>query len=320
MEVRFQRVVRASFVAIIYMCLFSTLPALAAKSSGSKTKISGVVVSRDGNLVKVQQKSGAMRDVRINAGTKLSHDQKMGVKALVPGLKVKVVGAGDEDGVIEAKKVVLHPNAFAIAVAQQQEIMATKEAAGYAQASADEGIAKAGTAKTAADQAQNTANQGLTTAQSASAMANANETSLQIVNGRLANMADFNVVASSSISFANGSSRLTKESKATLDRFMAENKNVNGYLIGIEGYTSTPGALRYNQTLSDRRAAAVAEYLREKADVPAWKFVTPAGYGESHPVAENSSSKGRAANRRVEIKMLVSRGIQPTKVALASSN
>jgi len=320
MEVRVQRVIRASFVAILYMCLFSTLPALAAKSSGSKTKITGVVISRDGNLVKVQQKSGSMGEVRISDGTKLSHDQKMGVRALVPGLKVKVIGTRDEEGVIEAKKVVLHPDAFAIAVAQQQEIMAAKQAAGYAQASADEGIAKAGAAQNAADQAQNTANQGLTTAQSASAMASANETAVRVVNGRLADMANFNVVASSSIYFANGSSRLTKESKATLDRFMAENKNVNGYLIGIEGYTSTPGRQRYNQTLSDRRAAAVAEYLREKADVPAWKFVTPAGYGESHPVAENSSSKGRAANRRVEIKVLVSRGIQPTGVALASSN
>ena len=197
MEVRFGRVLRFSFMAILSMCLFSTLPALATKSSrGSKTKISGVVISRDGYLVKVQQKTGSTRDVRISDGTKLSHDRKLGVKALVPGLKVKVVGTRNEEGVIEAKKVVLHPDAFAIAVAQQQEIMATKEAANHAQASADDGIAKAGVAQTAADQAQNTASQGLTTAQSASAIGNANTAAVQVVNQRIANLGDFNVVAS----------------------------------------------------------------------------------------------------------------------------
>ena len=238
MEVRFERVIRFSFMAILCMCLFSTLPALAAKSSsGSKTKISGVVISRDGDLVKVQQKSGSTRDVRVSDDTKFSHDRKMGLKALVPGLKVKVTGTRNEVGEIEAKKVVLHPDAFAIAVAQQQEILATKEAANHAQTSADDGIAKAGVAQTAADQAQNTASQGLTTAQSASAMANANTAAVQVVNQRIANLGDFNVVGSTAIYFSNGSSRLSKSGKATLDQFMAENKNVNGYLVAIEATT-----------------------------------------------------------------------------------
>ena len=322
MKVRFGQITRISLAAAVCMCLLSTASAAIwhKQADEPKTKINGVIVSRDGDLVKVQsKKSGSIRDVRITTTTKIEHDQKMGAKALIPGLNVSVVGVGNAEGAIEATKIELHPKAFSIAVAQQQQILDNKAAAGRAQASADDGIDKAGAAQSSADRAQTTANQGLTTAQSAKAMATANTAAVSAVNQRISDLGDYNVVAATEVHFANGSSRLTPDSQATLDEFMAANKNVNGYMIQVEGYASSTGSRHTNQTLSDRRAAVVVQYLREKNDVPAWKFATPAGYGETHPVADNSDSNGRAANRRVEVKILVSEGVERTPTMVSAT-
>ncbi len=117
-------------------------------------------------------------------------------------------------------------------------------------------------------------------------------------------------MAETGVYFAEGSYRLNDAGKAALDQLISANSNVNGYVVEIAGYTSSTGSARYNQRLSEERAAAVAQYLRENAGVPLWRIVVPAGYGETHPVASNADAKGRALNRRVEVKVLVNKGLQ----------
>jgi outer membrane protein OmpA-like peptidoglycan-associated protein len=53
----------------------------------------------------------------------------------------------------------------------------------------------------------------------------------------------------------------------------------------------------------------VKQYLKEKADIPIDRILSPAGMGTTHPAADNSSSGGRKLNRRVEVKVLVNQGI-----------
>jgi outer membrane protein OmpA-like peptidoglycan-associated protein len=103
---------------------------------------------------------------------------------------------------------------------------------------------------------------------------------------------------------------LDKTDKADLDQLISTNSSINGYRVEITGYTSNTGGMDYNQGLSERRAAAVAQYLREKADVPTWRILVPAGYGETHPAVSNDNSKDCGLNRRVEVKILVSKGLQ----------
>jgi outer membrane protein OmpA-like peptidoglycan-associated protein len=81
---------------------------------------------------------------------------------------------------------------------------------------------------------------------------------------------------------------------------------VSGILLGypnlklqIEGYTDSVGSDEYNQKLSEQRAGTVREYLVSQS-VPD-NNVTAAGYGKTHPVADNSTNTGRAQNRRVEL-------------------
>jgi len=329
MNIQFRKISRLTSTTLVGVCLFTASTTFAAQSKpidgGKITKIQGVVLSRDGSTVKIQgQKSGIVNDVQITASTQIRRGRKKkDVSALVPGLKVAVKGVQNAGGQLEAKKVELKPDAFDITVAQQQQIIENKVAIAKAQESADEGIAKAGAAQSSADQAQNTAAQGLSTAQSATVMASTNAAAITTVNQRVSQVGEFAQVAELPVYFSEGSYRLTKKSKADLDQFIAANSDLdgNGYLIEVTGYTSSTGSRQINQTLSERRAAIVARYLRENGNVPAWRITTPAGYGETHPAADNTDAHGRTVNRRVEIKVLVSKAVQQNaSVASVATN
>ena len=140
-------------------------------------------------------------------------------------------------------------------------------------------------------------------------MATANTAAISTVNQRVSDLGEYTTVASVAVYFRDGSYRLDKTGKATLDQFVATTASLNGYVIEVAGHTDSAGSVHFNQTLSDRRAATVAQYLRENDSVPAWRIATPAGYGETRPAIENTDSKARAMNRRVEVKILVSKGL-----------
>ncbi len=69
--------------------------------------------------------------------------------------------------------------------------------------------------------------------------------------------------------------------------------------ILIEGHTDSTGSEEHNQDLSDNRAKSVSNYLARQGVVPS--RMTPIGYGETQPVADNASASGKQANRRVEV-------------------
>ena len=82
-------------------------------------------------------------------------------------------------------------------------------------------------------------------------------------------------------------------------------KKYPGYEISIEGHTDSRGTDKYNQALSERRAAAVKEYLLKHGMIDTHKDnIATKGYGESKPIADNKTEKGRFENRRVEILIL----------------
>jgi OmpA-OmpF porin, OOP family len=65
-----------------------------------------------------------------------------------------------------------------------------------------------------------------------------------------------------------------------------------------------------------QRAEAVVEYLVVAHKIPARRFITPMGYGKTGAVAGNTTAQGRAQNRRVEVKMLLNRGMNSSKTAV----
>ena len=71
--------------------------------------------------------------------------------------------------------------------------------------------------------------------------------------------------------------------------------------IDVLGHTDSDGTDAYNQALSERRASSVASYLVSRG-VQSARIATR-GYGETQPIASNATAEGKAANRRVEIKI-----------------
>ncbi|MES9838835.1 MAG: OmpA family protein, partial [Candidatus Thiodiazotropha sp.] len=71
--------------------------------------------------------------------------------------------------------------------------------------------------------------------------------------------------------------------------------------IDVIGHTDSTGSAAYNQTLSKRRAKAVAEYLGAQGVDQG--MLSSMGKGESSPIADNGTKQGRAQNRRVELKL-----------------
>ena len=80
-------------------------------------------------------------------------------------------------------------------------------------------------------------------------------------------------------------------------------KKYPGYQVSIEGHTDSIGTDKYNQALSERRAAAVKAYLLKQGVVDSQR-IKSVGYGESRPIADNKTKQGRFENRRVEILIL----------------
>ncbi len=107
------------------------------------------------------------------------------------------------------------------------------------------------------------------------------------------------IVFDSGILFAVDSSDLTGEAKGNLGRMATVLNKYPDTELRIEGHTDSTGEDAYNQALSRRRAQSVKSYLGANA-VRSARMVT-FGYGESAPAADNSTSAGRAQNRRVEV-------------------
>ena len=92
------------------------------------------------------------------------------------------------------------------------------------------------------------------------------------------------------------------DGRDTLDKVAQSLVQYPDSLIDVTGHTDSTGSSTYNQTLSENRARAVADYLASRG-VAAGR-VRSQGYGETQPVASNATEEGRSANRRVEIKIV----------------
>jgi outer membrane protein OmpA-like peptidoglycan-associated protein len=106
----------------------------------------------------------------------------------------------------------------------------------------------------------------------------------------------------SGITFDFDSSTVRPEFRSTLDQVADTLRRYEQTYVDVYGHTDSVGSDAYNQTLSERRAGAVASYLTTRG-VQSARLATR-GFGESEPIASNETEEGRAQNRRVEIKLV----------------
>ena len=106
----------------------------------------------------------------------------------------------------------------------------------------------------------------------------------------------------SGITFATDSANVQPQFRPTLDQVADVLSEYEQTYIDVYGHTDSTGTDAYNQTLSERRARSVADYLTAQG-VNSARIATR-GYGETQPIASNDTEASRSENRRVEIKVV----------------
>jgi len=173
----------------------------------------------------------------------------------------------------------------------------------------DELMAVSNAARGGAKAAQETADAAQAAAKMAQESANSATAGVRAANERIGSLDDFEVQQNLVLNFKAGSAVLSPEAMTSLDGLASAAKGAKGYVIEITGFASADGNETFNRQLSERRAGAVVRYLVEQNQIPLRRVTTPFGYGEKLPASDNSTREGRARNRRVEVRILVSKGI-----------
>lgn len=104
------------------------------------------------------------------------------------------------------------------------------------------------------------------------------------------------------ITFATNSADLNSQFYGVLTSVSKVMAEFDQTVVEVAGHTDSTGTNAYNQSLSERRASSVAQYLRSQG-IMDQRLIT-IGLGEDMPVADNSTDSGRQLNRRVEITMV----------------
>ena len=278
-------------------------------ASGQKYKIKGTVISKDDMSLIVRDTVGVDTKVMISPNTSIKTKgglfgggDKMAGTQIVRGLSLEIEGRGDASGSLAADKVRFGKDDFRVAQSIESRVAPAEERLDQAEQNAqrisgqiDELVAVSNAARGGAKAAQDTAD---------AAVAGVNAT-----NQRINAMDDFVVQSTATVNFKVASSVLSPEAKTSLDEVATAAMTLKGYTIEITGFASAEGNPKTNKALSQRRAQAVIDYLVETHNVPLRRIGTSYGFGELQAVADNSTREGREQNRRVEIKLLVSRGI-----------
>ena len=290
-------------------------------TSGQKYKIQGVVVAKDNDSFVVRDAGGV--DTKVMLATNSSVKTKGGVfggskivpiGSIVRGLNLEVEGRGDNSGGLSADKVRFTKNDLATAQSIESRVGPAEERLSQAEQNAqrvsgqiDELSAISNAARGGAKAAQDAADAAIT--------------GVNATNSRISSLDDYVVQSTATVNFKVGSWVLSPEGRQNLDNVAQAAMTLKGYSIEVTGFASADGDAQKNKVLSQKRAQAVIDYLVETHNVPLRRISTSYGFGELQAVADNATREGREQNRRVEVKLLVSRGInQNVEVKKDQSN
>lgn len=287
--------------------IFAQDAQLRSAVAGQKYKIKGVVVSKDNDTFVVRDTVGVDTRIVVAPNASIKNKAFFGgdrypVNALVRGLNLEVEGIGDSNGAVSVNKVRFDKDNLMTAQSidarvgpAEERLTAAEQNAERVSGQIDELMAISNAAKGGAKAAQDTAD---------AAVAGVNAT-----NRRISDLDDFLIQSTATVNFKVNSAVLSADSKSALDEVAGAASSLKGYVIEVTGFASAEGSTKKNKALSERRAQAVKDYLIETHNISLRRMSTSYGYGELLAVADNTTREGREQNRRVEVKLLVSRGI-----------
>ncbi len=129
----------------------------------------------------------------------------------------------------------------------------------------------------------------------------------EALRSRVGDIDNYNIKSTTNVFFDTGKSALSQQGKAELCQAASQAEGTSNALLLVVGYTDTVGSDDYNQTLSEKRAGAVINYLQQACHWKPWRVLTPTGMAKADPLADNNTAEGRAQNRRVSVNVLVSK-------------
>lgn len=295
--------------------------------AGEKANVKGVIISREGDALKVRGDDDAVETIDLTNGTKieLKHGvfghKTMDTNSLVPGLHIEARGKGNDKGDLVAERVIFDPNSMRASRQIDTRVSPLEARTGSLEGREGQLEGRTGTLENRAGQIEGRQNDLETTEKQTQQQvgqvkneADQANQGVNNVNERVTNLDNYTAKYNATVYFKVGSAVLSPQAKQDLDNIAQEAKNEKGYAIEVAGFADTTGNAAYNQALSQKRADAVIQYLEEQGDIPIHRIVPPAGLGTSHEAADNKTSAGRKLNRRVEVKVLVNQGL------VASSN
>ena len=256
--------------------------------SGSKMKFRGVVIERSGDMFTIRDRSRADYQVLITDNTSikthggfLRSGKKYPVTDILRGLIVEVEGRGDNQGTLVAEKIRFNESDMRAAITSDTRVSPVEANQERMAGQMDELYAVAAEARA----------------------------EVKAVNERVSSLDDYDVQETVAVTFKVNSTVLSPEAKRQLDDLATKTQGARNFMIEVAGHTDATGSDAKNFRLSQQRAESVVQYLAVQHKIPLRRFVTPMGYGKTESVADNTTREGRQQNRRVEVKMIINRGL-----------
>ncbi len=285
-------------------------------TAGQQVKIQGVIISRDGDILKLRDNTDAIGTVDLTKETKIQlkrgvfHGKSpMELSSLVPGLQIEAQGRGNEKGDLVADRVTFDPNSMRASRQIDTRVSPLEARAGSLEGRAGALEGRAGQLETRQGQLDDQEKQTQQQVGQVKQEADQANQGVNDVNHRVSDLDNYQPKYDETVYFKFNSAVLSPEDKQTLDELAQKAVNEKGYLVEIAGFADTTGKAARNQVLSEQRANAVIRYLEQQGNVPVIRILTPAGMGTSHAAVPNDTRENREKNRRVEVKVWVNQGI-----------
>jgi outer membrane protein OmpA-like peptidoglycan-associated protein len=298
--------------SLLAVCLLASGAAFGG-THGDKIKSKGVITNRTGDTLTVKTADGPYTVV-LNSDTKVQRPAGLiGVRktevspdVLIPGLRMSFEGVIDDLDHVVAKTINFESDDLALAEVIQAGLNPTVQQ----QAKNMQNIAST-EQRTAANEAALAAHAREIDANKQEIAANQQgiQEVAQSTQNRFSDLATWYVKGEATVRFEIGDSVLSEQYKQEIATLAHQALTYTGFVIEVRGYADSTGKLADNQQLSKERAQAVVAYLLQDCHVPTKNIAAPGAMGEANPVASNETAYGRAENRRVDLKLLVNRGV-----------
>jgi outer membrane protein OmpA-like peptidoglycan-associated protein len=267
--------------------------------NGAKMKFKGVVLDRDADTFTIRDRNRTDYRVLLTDDSSIKtyggffkFGKKYAVTDILRGLIIEVEGRGDAQGQLVADKIRFNESDMRAAITTDTRVNPVEANQERLSGQMDELYTVAAEARK----------------------------EVEAVNERVSALDDYDVEQAVTVNFKVNSALLSPDAKQQLDTLAEKALNSKSYMIEVAGHTDSTGNEAKNFQLSRQRAEAVIQSLAVNHKIPVRRFVSPMGYGKTDAVADNKTVAGRAQNRRVEVKMLLNRGMNQRSTSTSASS